>query len=102
MKIIKYNAILNPNISRPARLLWAVLWHREQEGKGDINIDELAEILGVTDQTAKSYLDELREMQALKFKRFIGVQYTTGCSVTHPPTPGNVIDLSEPSNPYLN
>lgn len=96
------NVLLNPNISRPARLLWAVLRHFEQEGKRDMKLDELVTILGVTRQTVMSYLYELREMQCLRYDWFSGVHYTTVSSVAHSPAPGNAIGLDEPSNPHLN
>ena len=98
----RHDVILNPKISRPARLLWAVLRHREQEGIRDISINELAVILGVGTRTVFSYLTELRENHCLNWIEFIGVYFTTTCSTPQPkPATGNS-GATESSNPHLN
>ena len=63
------NVLLNTLISKPARLLWAVLRQWEQEGKPDTNIDELVAVLGVTEGPVRRYLNELEKNGCYKFKR---------------------------------
>jgi hypothetical protein len=71
------NVLLNPHISRPSRLLWAVLREWEQEGKPDTSIDELVTILGVTEGPVRRYLNELEKNGCLKWNFFARIRYST-------------------------
>ena len=71
------NVLLNPSISRTARLLWAVLRHCEQKGKREMDVEELASMLDLESDTVVRNLRELRENRCLTWKRYTGVQYQT-------------------------
>lgn len=71
------NVLLNPRISKPARLLWAVLRQWEQERKPDTNIDELVAVLGVTEGPIRRYLGELEKNDCLDWNFYSRVRYST-------------------------
>ena len=99
MKTQNWNVILDPEISRPARLLWAVLRYCEQEGE-QLKVDELSTILGVNEKTVMKYLYELRDNGCLTMARVTSVQYTP--IVPQSPTAESAICPSGPSKPHLN
>lgn len=69
--------LLNPRISKPARLLWAVLKQWEQEGKSDTNIDELRAVLSVTEGPVRRYLGELEKNGCLDWNFYSRIRYST-------------------------